>query len=68
MAGRTAEELSLREQEIARLIATGASNKEIANDLHISEATVKAQLTDIFRILHLSGRLQLAIFLAKQVH
>jgi DNA-binding CsgD family transcriptional regulator len=58
--------LTPRKQEIARLIATGASNKEIANDLHISEATVKAQLTDIFRILHLSGRLQLALFLTKQ--
>jgi DNA-binding CsgD family transcriptional regulator len=60
--------LSRRKREIAQLIATGASNKEIANDLHISEATVKAQLTHIFRILHLSGRVQLALFLTKHVH
>jgi len=60
--------LTPRKREIAQLIATGASNKEIASDLHISEATVKAQLTDIFRILHLSGRLQLALFLTKHVH
>jgi DNA-binding NarL/FixJ family response regulator len=60
--------LTPRKRAIAQLIATGSSNKEIAEHLHISEATVKAQLTDIFRILHLSGRLQLALFLTKHVH
>jgi DNA-binding NarL/FixJ family response regulator len=47
--------LTPRKREIAQLIAAGASNKEIANHLQISEATVKAQLTDIFRILHLQA-------------
>jgi DNA-binding CsgD family transcriptional regulator len=60
--------LTPRKRDIAQLIASGASNKQIASDLHISEATVKAQLTNIFRILHLSGRLQLALFVTKNVH
>lgn len=52
--------LSQREQEIVRLIASGLSNKEVANRLTITEATVKAHLTHIFRKLLLRGRGQLA--------
>lgn len=51
--------LSLREQEIVRLIAGGLSNREVANRLAITEATVKAHLTHIFRKLRLRGRGQL---------
>ena len=52
--------LSQREQDIARLIASGLSNQEVANRLHITEATVKAHLTHIFQKLTLRGRGQLA--------
>jgi len=52
--------LSQREQEIVRLIASGLSNKEVANRLAITEATVKAHLTHIFQKLMLRGRGQLA--------
>ena len=52
--------LSEREQEIVRLIASGLSNKEVANRLTITEATVKAHLTHIFQKLMLRGRGQLA--------
>lgn len=52
--------LSEREQEIVRLIASGLSNKEVANRLTITEATVKAHLTHIFQKLLLRGRGQLA--------
>jgi DNA-binding NarL/FixJ family response regulator len=52
--------LSQREQEIVRLIASGLSNREVANRLTITEATVKAHLTHIFRKLLLRGRGQLA--------
>ena len=52
--------LSQREQEIVRLIASGLSNKEAANRLAITEATVKAHLTHIFQKLMLRGRGQLA--------
>jgi len=68
MADRTAEGLSLRKREIAHPVAAGGSNKQTANHLQISEATVKAHLTAIYQILQLLGRLQLALFLTKYVH
>jgi len=52
--------LSRREQDIARLIASGLSNQEVAGRLAITEATVKAHLTHIFQKLTLRGRGQLA--------
>ena len=57
--------LTLREHEIAHLIRCGASNKEIADQLNITERTVKAHLTAIFQKLRLSNRLQLAIFMTE---
>ncbi len=58
--------LSLREYEVANLIACGDRNKEISNRLSISEKTVKAHLTTIYRKLGVSDRLQLALYLNKQ--
>jgi two-component system, NarL family, nitrate/nitrite response regulator NarL len=55
--------LSPRERQIAEMISWGERNKEIANRLNISEKTVKAHLTMIFRKLGLSDRLQLALYL-----
>ena len=57
--------LTPREREIARLIGAGASNRDIASRLRVSEGTVKAHLTAIFRKLGFSDRLQLGLFLAK---
>ena len=48
--------LSEREMEIMRLLASGASNKEIAASLYITEGTVKNHNTDIFRKLGVSDR------------
>jgi DNA-binding NarL/FixJ family response regulator len=59
------ERLTPREREIAQLIGGGASNKEIAGRLNITEATVKAHLTAIFRKLGLSDRLGLALFVTE---
>lgn len=53
--------LSEREIQVARLVAGGASNKEIANQLAISERTVKAHLTSIFEKLGVRDRLQLSL-------
>lgn len=53
--------LSPRERQIAELIGTGASNKEIAADLHVCEATVKAHLTTVFRKLRIRDRLRLGL-------
>lgn len=53
--------LSERETQVARQVACGASNKEIASLLSISERTVKAHLTSIFEKLGLRDRLQLSL-------
>ena len=58
-------QLTPREREIVSLIGRGASNKEIANSLNLSENTVKSHLTGVFRKLKLSDRLQLALFVAQ---
>jgi DNA-binding NarL/FixJ family response regulator len=55
-------ELTPREKEVLRLIATGDSNKEIAKKLYISEGTVKNHVTNILNRLGLRDRTQAAIF------
>jgi DNA-binding NarL/FixJ family response regulator len=50
------EKLSTRELEVLQLVAEGASNKEIASSLHISQATVKSHLIHIFGKLGVSDR------------
>jgi two-component system response regulator DegU len=51
-------ERSDREIEVLQLVADGKSNKEVANDLTISEKTVKAHLRSIFRKLEVGDRAQ----------
>lgn len=58
----TWEDLTPREQEVLRLIALGASNREIAQTLYISEGTVKNYVTRILSHLGLRDRTQAAIF------
>lgn len=50
------EALSAREIEVLELVAEGASNKEIARQVHISKATVKTHLVHIFDKLGVSDR------------
>ncbi len=54
------EALSLRQREIARLCAEGHSNKEIGRRLGISDNTVRAHLTLIFRRFGLKSRSDLS--------
>jgi DNA-binding NarL/FixJ family response regulator len=58
---KLAEPLSAREVEILKLVATGASNKEIAESLVIAEGTVKNHLTSIFGKLDVKDRMQAVI-------
>lgn len=51
-----AETPSGRELEVLRLVARGSSNREIARDLRISEATVKTHLIHIFEKLGVADR------------
>ncbi len=50
------EALSAREREVLMLVARGASNKEIARAIHLSEATVKSHLLHLFAKLGVSDR------------
>jgi DNA-binding NarL/FixJ family response regulator len=50
------EALSARELEVLSLVSRGASNKEIAHSLHLSEATVKSHLIHLFGKLGVTDR------------
>ncbi len=54
-------ELTPRELDVARLVAIGATNQEIAQKLFISESTVKTHINSIFNRLNFKNRSQLAI-------
>jgi DNA-binding NarL/FixJ family response regulator len=57
------DHLSEREREVAHMVVRGDSNKKIGSALDISERTVKAHLTSIFKKLHVTDRLHLAVLL-----
>lgn len=56
MRGPAEEALSSREIEVLRLVAKGASNREVAEELYITEATVKTHLIRIYGKLGVSDR------------
>ena len=58
--------LTRREQEVARAVANGSSNKEIARQLGITERTVKAHTGSVFQKLNARDRLQLALMVNGQ--
>jgi DNA-binding NarL/FixJ family response regulator len=60
---RRLEGLTPRERAIVAELSAGASNKEIAQKFAVTERTVKAHLTAVFRKLGISGRLQVALFM-----
>jgi DNA-binding NarL/FixJ family response regulator len=55
------EELSERELQVLKLIAKGHTNKQIGQELYISEKTVKNHITNIFRKLKVADRTQAAL-------
>jgi DNA-binding NarL/FixJ family response regulator len=59
-------ELTPRQLEIALLVATGISNKEIARRLGISISTVKKILTVVFSKTEVCFRTELAVMIVKE--
>ena len=57
--------LTDREVEVLRLLATGATNREIARELFVTEATVKSHLVHVFTKLGVDSRSR-AVHLAQQ--
>lgn len=57
--------LTDRELDVLRLVATGASNKEIAHSLFVTEATVKSHLAHVFTKLDVDSRSR-AIHIARR--
>ena len=60
------EALTTRELEVVQLIAQGLSNQEIADELMVSEATVRAHVSRILGKLHLASRTQAALYAVRE--
>jgi DNA-binding NarL/FixJ family response regulator len=60
--GGPEDELTDREREVLRLVAEGATNREIASRLYVSENTVGFHMKNILAKLHLKNRAQAAVF------
>ena len=63
----SADLLTRREREVAGLVASGLSNKQIATRLFISKRTVDAHVEHIFSKLELSSRVQLTVWMQNQL-
>jgi DNA-binding NarL/FixJ family response regulator len=67
LPGQAVALLTRREREIAELVASGLSNREIASRLFISKRTVDAHVDHIFGKLELSSRVQLTVLLREHL-
>lgn len=63
LSSKTLQALTQREAEIARSVASGQSNQQIAASLSIEERTVKSHLTNIFKKLDINSRVALVLLL-----
>jgi len=59
-------ELTPRERDVLRLLATGEPNKRIAAELAISERTARTHVSRILRKLHLNSRTQAALWAVRE--
>lgn len=60
-------DLSEREHEILELVATGLTNKEIADRLYLSEKTIKHYMTNILEKLQVRNRVEAALLAREQL-
>ena len=64
--GDPVSELTSRELDVLRLVAAGEPNKQIANELDISERTARTHVSRILRKLRLSSRTQAALWAVRE--
>lgn len=62
----TPDPLTPREVDILRLVAQGMSNKSIAEQVFVSEATVRTHMTNILSKLHLANRVQATLYALRE--
>ena len=62
----TPDPLTDREVEVIRLVAKGLSNRDIAERLVVTEATVRAHVSNILSKLHLANRTQAALYALRE--
>lgn len=60
------DDLTEREMDVLKLLTQGQSNKEIAERLVVSEATVRTHVSNILNKLHLASRTQAALYALRQ--
>lgn len=73
LAGRFIAELSDLEPSLSEIertllagIAAGATNRDLAESLHMSERTIRRRIEDLYARLHLSDRIQAAVYAAER--
>ena len=62
----TQEPLTPRETEVLRMVSRGLTNNEIAEQLVVSERTVRTHISNILGKLHLANRTQAALYALRQ--
>lgn len=67
-AANPLDELTEREHQILTQVAEGRSNKEIANDLALSEKTIKHYMTNILQKLQVRNRVEAALLAQSKAH
>ena len=66
--GKVTQQLSLRETEVLSRIVRGESNKHVARNLDVSEATVKVHVRTLLRKLGAKNRMQAALLISGRDH
>ena len=63
---KRANPLSKRETEVAKLVVAGLSNREVGQELHLTEHGVSSHLSRIYEKLGISSRVELVLYSLEQ--